>query len=811
MKHLESKIDQYVAGGQGCSNLIRLIADNEAVVGEFDIVWKRSRLAGVEDVVVQVGKEGLPRLEFFDVGESFLKVQMRRVRLDTDAVEHQHVEAAEPVERLLRDGLEVGRVCEIIEPIGDHRQLAVDDLKRRHLDLADAKGRTGKDGVRDELRQPAAEMGRLKYVLKDPAKVGPGDLIGKDRHCPVAKVERPDVIKPEDVIDVAMSDQHRVELADICPKSLLAKVRRGIDEDRLSLVLDEDRNAEPLVPRVIGETRLAVAGDRGYACRGAGAEEGKSHEGLDADAARSAEVSRIASILAAAAFQLFLSENIRAGKLFRSLSFEFLLGSPDHRHILHPEIGEKPLEQPSFLLVKIALSLIADHGQDIEPVFAGIEVERTLPGRRMRDSTESRGRVGRKGREKIDEARRIIRTGYVVLAVPLGPVDSSHDRLIHLCSERRLGLGFGQRGGSLGRFRLDLNAILKRTVRVELSTVGHLESDLFLIFFVSDHGFSSWRKFYHLRFSTRKFRKNIPASAGRSAIRGGRRNRHFLDIRPVLNLNSGMSEKFDELVGVMERLRAPGGCPWDAEQTYASLSQYLLEEAYETFDAIQHAEETGDTEHLKEELGDLLLQVVFHSTIGKERGEFTIEDVAEGVAKKLVLRHPHVFGDANLKTASDVLNNWDELKANERKASGKAEKIKESILDEVPVHFPALLEALKLTRKAAKVGFDWPEADQIIEKAEEEIGELRAAISSADRENIEEEIGDLLFVIVNLARRLDVEPETALKRTNRKFRKRFLYIEEELKKNNRSIETSDLEEMDSLWEKAKMRLTNGDL
>ena len=272
-----------------------------------------------------------------------------------------------------------------------------------------------------------------------------------------------------------------------------------------------------------------------------------------------------------------------------------------------------------------------------------------------------------------------------------------------------------------------------------------------------------------------------------------------------------MSEKFDELVGVMERLRAPGGCPWDAEQTYASLSQYLLEEAYETFDAIQHAEETGDTEHLKEELGDLLLQVVFHSTIGKERGEFTIEDVAEGVAKKLVLRHPHVFGDANLKTTSDVLNNWDELKANERKASGKAEKIKESILDEVPVHFPALLEALKLTRKAAKVGFDWPEADQIIEKAEEEIGELRAAISSADRENIEEEIGDLLFVIVNLARRLDVEPETALKRTNRKFRKRFLYIEEELKKNNRSIETSDLEEMDSLWEKAKMRLTNGDL
>ena len=264
-----------------------------------------------------------------------------------------------------------------------------------------------------------------------------------------------------------------------------------------------------------------------------------------------------------------------------------------------------------------------------------------------------------------------------------------------------------------------------------------------------------------------------------------------------------MSEKFDELVGVMERLRAPGGCPWDAEQTYASLSQYLLEEAYETFDAIQHAEATGDIEHLKEELGDLLLQVVFHSTIGKERGEFTIEDVAEGISKKLVLRHPHVFGDANLETASDVLNNWDELKANERKASGKAEKINESILDEVPVHFPALLEALKLTKKAAKVGFDWPETDQIIEKAEEEIGELRAAIISADPENIEEEIGDLLFVIVNLARRLDVEPETALKRTNRKFRKRFGYVEKELEKAGSGLNGSTLEEMDKLWNAAK--------
>lgn len=264
-----------------------------------------------------------------------------------------------------------------------------------------------------------------------------------------------------------------------------------------------------------------------------------------------------------------------------------------------------------------------------------------------------------------------------------------------------------------------------------------------------------------------------------------------------------MSEKFDELIAVMERLRAPGGCPWDAEQTYGSLSQYLLEEAYETFDAIQHAEATGEIEHLKEELGDLLLQVVFHATIGKERGEFNIEDVADGVSKKLVLRHPHVFGDAKMEKAQDVLDNWDTLKANERKASGKPEKTADSILDDVPVHFPGLLEALKLTKKAAKVGFDWKETADILDKADEEIAELREAIAEGDVPHIEEEIGDLLFVIVNLARRLDVEPETALKRTNRKFRERFKFVENGLKADGRGLETATLDEMDELWEKAK--------
>lgn len=264
-----------------------------------------------------------------------------------------------------------------------------------------------------------------------------------------------------------------------------------------------------------------------------------------------------------------------------------------------------------------------------------------------------------------------------------------------------------------------------------------------------------------------------------------------------------MTKNFDELVSVMARLRAPGGCPWDHEQTYASLSQYLLEEAYETFDAIHEADETGDTTNLKEELGDLLLQVVFHSTIAAERGDFTIEDVAGGVSQKLILRHPHVFGDAKLERAQDVLDNWDELKANERKASGKKEKNHESILDDVPLHFPALLEALKLTKKAAKVGFDWENTDQVFEKLDEEINELKQGIENGDKQNIGEEIGDLLFVLVNLARKLDIEPETALKKTNRKFRQRFRFIEDELKSIDRDLKDAGLTEMDALWNKAK--------
>jgi MazG family protein len=238
-----------------------------------------------------------------------------------------------------------------------------------------------------------------------------------------------------------------------------------------------------------------------------------------------------------------------------------------------------------------------------------------------------------------------------------------------------------------------------------------------------------------------------------------------------------MSKKIDELVGVMRRLREPNGCPWDREQTYESLAPYLLEESYEAFDAIHEAAETGEIEHLREELGDVLLQIVFHSQIAAERGDFTIDEVAKEVSTKLILRHPHVFeaeSAEKLETANDVLQNWDKLKADQRRASGKIEKVKDSILADVPVHFPALLEGQKMTGKAAKVGFDWKNVEQIYDKLNEEIDELNAAILSENQTHIEEEVGDLLFTVMNLARKLDVDAEknqSKIPQTLRLYRK----------------------------------------
>ncbi|MER3431158.1 MAG: nucleoside triphosphate pyrophosphohydrolase [Blastocatellia bacterium] len=264
-----------------------------------------------------------------------------------------------------------------------------------------------------------------------------------------------------------------------------------------------------------------------------------------------------------------------------------------------------------------------------------------------------------------------------------------------------------------------------------------------------------------------------------------------------------MRNEFEELIEVMRRLRAPGGCPWDREQTHVSLAPYLLEEAYETFDAIHESAATGNYEPLKEELGDLLLQIIFHSEIAEERGDFNVGQIASDITQKLIRRHPHVFGDTRMENARAVLDNWDTLKANERLASGKPQPARESLLDDVPVHFPALLEALKLGKKAAKVGFDWKRPEDILEKASEEIGELRDAIEQGEPAKIEEEIGDFLFAVANLARHLEIEPETALKRTNRKFRKRFKFIEERLRSTGVSFESASADEMEQLWNEAK--------
>ena len=274
-----------------------------------------------------------------------------------------------------------------------------------------------------------------------------------------------------------------------------------------------------------------------------------------------------------------------------------------------------------------------------------------------------------------------------------------------------------------------------------------------------------------------------------------------------------MSKAFDELVAVMNRLRAPGGCPWDREQTYASLSQYLLEEAYETFDAIQEADATGDTANLREELGDLLLQVVFHATIGAERGDFTIDEVADGVTKKLVLRHPHVFGEVEAGDSAEVLRNWEAIKAEEKRAAGKVSgEADGSILDGVSTKAPALMEAHQISTKVARVGFDWTSVDEIFEKLQEEVEELRVAIKAhkqsadeADHVHIREEIGDMLFVVTNIARHLNVEPEAALKLANRKFRQRFAHIERRLREQQRKFEDVSIRDLEGLWQEAKLQ------
>ncbi len=272
-----------------------------------------------------------------------------------------------------------------------------------------------------------------------------------------------------------------------------------------------------------------------------------------------------------------------------------------------------------------------------------------------------------------------------------------------------------------------------------------------------------------------------------------------------------MSKTFNDLVALMDRLRSPDGCPWDREQTYATLAPMLLEEAYEAFDALEEARE-GRPAALREELGDLLFQITFFARVASERGEFNINDVIDEVHAKMVRRHPHVFSDTVAGDSAEVLRNWEAIKAEEKRAVGKVagRSNHASILDGVSTKAPALMEAHQISTKVARVGFDWTRLKDIFEKLQEEVDELREAISQhadsqaeADHAHVREEIGDLLFVVTNIARRLNVEPEAALKLSNRKFRRRFSHIENSLREQDSKFEETTLEELEELWQEAK--------
>lgn len=254
----------------------------------------------------------------------------------------------------------------------------------------------------------------------------------------------------------------------------------------------------------------------------------------------------------------------------------------------------------------------------------------------------------------------------------------------------------------------------------------------------------------------------------------------------------------------MRVLRAPGGCPWDREQTIASLKPYLLEETYEVMDAI----ERRDWPALSEELGDLLLQPVFQAEVAASEGHFTIVEPLRAIVEKLIRRHPHVFGEVEAETSGDVLRNWEQIKRGERavKAEETGNVDDASMLDSLPRALPALAEAQRITSRVAKVGFDWPGIREVLDKLHEEIGELEEARQAGDADKVEDEFGDLLFVMANLSRFLKVDAEQALRRANLKFRQRFAYIERRLRERGREIHAASLEEMEALWQEAKQAL-----
>ncbi len=293
--------------------------------------------------------------------------------------------------------------------------------------------------------------------------------------------------------------------------------------------------------------------------------------------------------------------------------------------------------------------------------------------------------------------------------------------------------------------------------------------------------------------AARKKPSRKPAKRGASARRAAAKN------------GGSAGVWFEKLVALQKRLRAPNGCPWDREQTHATLRTYLIEEAYEVLDALQ----SGEDAKFAEEMGDLLLQIVFHSQIAEEEGRFTVADVIREIHEKMVRRHLHVFGTKRAKDSAEVLRNWEQIKAQERraqKAGGKSsekEKHPASLLDGVPRTLPALLEGLQLTKKAARVGFDWDAVEGIFDKMREESAELRGALETNDRPKIEEELGDLLFAAVNLARFLKVDPEIALKNANIKFLRRFREMERLASESGRSFANVPRAEMEALWDSAK--------
>ena len=256
----------------------------------------------------------------------------------------------------------------------------------------------------------------------------------------------------------------------------------------------------------------------------------------------------------------------------------------------------------------------------------------------------------------------------------------------------------------------------------------------------------------------------------------------------------------DRLLSIMKALRDPQtGCPWDIKQDFSTIAPYTIEEAYEVNDAIM----TGDRDKICDELGDLLLQVVFHAQIAAEEGSFTFADVAAGISDKMVRRHPHVFGDGEAKTDTDVRANWEQIKAEERQQENGQDS---GVLDGIAITLPAMVRASKLQKRAANVGFDWPDIHAVIDKLHEETGELQRQWEEdkTDKDRLRDEVGDILFVASNLARKVGIDPETALIETNRKFERRFGYIEQALARENIPIEEAGLKRMDELWDAAKI-------